>query len=135
MDVFVDLGFHNMYLDVFAFLGLIGLMMFIATIVWLMRQEDVLVRAMVVLIAVWFNTAGAYPNLGMGLLAMCLAVALGNRVEGDLLPVWETRRLRAARRSAPEPMEGSQPDVRWVGHHPGSDAGVALEGEHRRWSS
>ncbi|WP_433240116.1 hypothetical protein ACQPYK_33905 [Streptosporangium sp. CA-135522] len=67
---------HDVYLDITVYLGIAGIALF-ALLLWLaLRAADPLSRALLVSVAVWFNTTGAFPGPGWGVLGMVIAAAL-----------------------------------------------------------
>ncbi|MFD8531167.1 hypothetical protein ACFV0L_27480 [Streptosporangium canum] len=69
-------GLHDVYLDIAAYLGVVGIALF-ALLLWLaMRAADPLTRAVLAGVAVWFNTTGAFPGPGWGILGLVIAAAL-----------------------------------------------------------
>jgi hypothetical protein len=82
------LSIHNVYLQLLADLGLIGIGFFVGLLVTTFRVcTDVRTRAVLVVLAIWQNSAGAFPGSPWGVLG---AVLLAARLE-------HVRRLLSAR--------------------------------------
>ena len=73
------LGLHNVYLDVMAFTGLIGSLVFAAILVVTWRQGDVVARSVLAVWLVWVNTTGAFPGVTWGVLGLILAAVACTR--------------------------------------------------------
>ncbi|MEV1068824.1 hypothetical protein [Streptomyces sp. NPDC050263] len=71
-------GLHNVYLDVAAFLGVFGLFTFLLLLWRAWRNSDRLTRAVLATVAVWFNTTGAFPGVGWGILGLVVAATVGH---------------------------------------------------------
>jgi hypothetical protein len=69
------LGLHNVYLDVFAYLGAVGFVLFLGVLFIIWRRADVVARSLLVAWAVWVNTSGAFPGTAWGVLGCLLAFA------------------------------------------------------------
>ncbi|MET8383673.1 hypothetical protein ABZV14_11810 [Streptosporangium canum] len=69
-------GLHDVYLDITAYLGVVGIALFVLLLWFTMRAADPLTRAILVSVAVWFNTTGAFPGPGWGILGLVVAAAL-----------------------------------------------------------
>ncbi|WP_067021503.1 GNAT family N-acetyltransferase [Streptomyces dysideae] len=67
------MGLHNVYLCMAVFLGAIGLAMFLMLLWCAWRHGDRVTRAVLVTVAVWFNTIGAFPGAGWGILGLVVA--------------------------------------------------------------
>lgn len=66
-------GLHNVYLDTPVFLGVVGLGLFLLVLWRAWRSGDLITRAVLVTVAVWFNTTGAFPGVGWGILGLVVA--------------------------------------------------------------
>lgn len=73
------LGLHNVYLDVLAFSGVIGLTLFISLLVVAWRRSTPPGRALLAVWAVWINTTGAFPGAAWGVLGLVLAACVLGR--------------------------------------------------------
>ena len=80
------IGLHNVYLDVLAYLGAVGLLLLLALLVAIWRRGDVVTRALLVVWIVWVNTTGAFPGTAWGVLAFVLASAAVLHVESEQEP-------------------------------------------------
>jgi hypothetical protein len=70
---------HDVYLDLLAYLGVIGFALFAVLLTLLIRGADPVTRAIVVAVAVWSNTVGAFPGIGWGLLGLATAATISRR--------------------------------------------------------
>lgn len=68
-------GLHNVYLDVIAYLGIVGALLFLGLVVKAFRRADPTVRTLLVVWLVWINTTGAFPGTAWGVLGFILAAA------------------------------------------------------------
>lgn len=68
-------GLHNVYLDIAVYLGIIGSGMFLMLLWHTWRPRDLVTRAVLVATVVWFNTTGAFPCAGWGVLGMAVAAS------------------------------------------------------------
>jgi hypothetical protein len=68
-------GLHNVYLDIAVYLGLIGSGMFLMLLWHTWCPRDLVTRAVLVATVVWFNTTGAFPCAGWGVLGMAVAAS------------------------------------------------------------
>ncbi|MGW5851219.1 hypothetical protein ACWFQ8_25285 [Streptomyces sp. NPDC055254] len=71
------LGLHNVYLDMAVFLGGVGVGLFLLVLWRAWLTSDRLTRAVLVVVAVWFNTTGAFPGVGWGILGLVVAACAG----------------------------------------------------------
>lgn len=89
------LGLHNVYLDVFAYLGAVGFAVFFTLLLVIWLRADVVGRSLLVAWLVWVNTSGAFPGTAWGLLAFIVAfAALRERREPAAEPVPVQQRFR-----------------------------------------
>jgi hypothetical protein len=92
---------HNVYLDVAAYLGLLGLVLFGLILLPVVRRADPLTRAVLCTVVVWFNTTGAFRGAGWGMLGLVLAATIVHgRAAGSA--------ARPARAPAPAGAAGDQ---------------------------
>ncbi|WP_128381975.1 hypothetical protein [Streptomyces cavernae] len=68
-------GLHNVYLDIAVYLGMVGSVLFLMLLWHIWRPGDLVTRAVLCATAVWFNTTGAYPCAGWGMLGLAVAAA------------------------------------------------------------
>ena len=68
-------GLHNVYLDIAVYLGIIGSGMFLMLLWHTWRPRDLVTRAVLVATVVWFNTTGAFPCAGWGVLGLAVAAS------------------------------------------------------------
>ncbi|MGI5156874.1 hypothetical protein [Microbispora sp. CA-102843] len=92
---------HNVYLDVAAYLGLLGLVLLGLILLPVVRRADPLTRAVLCTVVVWFNTTGAFPGPGWGMLGLVLAATIAHERAAD--PA-----VRGVRAPAPAVAAGDQ---------------------------
>ncbi|MGW5667236.1 hypothetical protein [Micromonospora sp. NPDC003776] len=97
-------GLHNTYLDITLFLGLFGILLFLLLLYAVIWRADALTRAVACVVAVWFNTIGAFPGPGWGVLGLVIGATLAER----------TYAARARRTAA---AGGSAWEFSGLGHH------------------
>ncbi|KDN75063.1 hypothetical protein DF19_26260 [Streptomyces olindensis] len=98
------LGLHNVYLDIAVFLGVVGLGLFLLVLWCAWRSSDRLTRAVLVTVAVWFNTTGAFPGVGWGLLGLVVAACVRSAATPDgVAPVMVTDPAASVRMKGPAP--------------------------------
>ncbi|MGW0697746.1 hypothetical protein ACWD0A_00015 [Streptomyces sp. NPDC002867] len=68
-------GLHNVYLDIAVYLGAVGASLFLVILWHAWRPRDMATRAVLVTTLVWFNTTGAYPCAGWGILGLVVAAS------------------------------------------------------------
>lgn len=94
-------GLHNVYLDVFAYLGVIGAVPFAGLLVAVWIRGDVVARTLLIAWAVWVNTAGAFPGIAWGFLGFVIAAAQLSQRRIETSPLPEVRRERPAFQGIP----------------------------------
>lgn len=108
-------GLHNVYLDITVYLGAVGASLFLVILWHAWRPRDLATRAVLMTTLVWFNTTGAYPCAGWGILGLvvaasaCQASTSGQPLDHRAVPTTGGSAPRERTKRVPSRREGGGP--------------------------